>query len=110
MGPTAPPGYRLKGKVHGNTTRPIVEAPHMAIGTSRTASGKVTIVFPEARVIGHGSQQQRARPINWLKVIGHGKEPPEMPAIKQLEVTGRDRRLAALVRTRDHRMLALRAA
>jgi hypothetical protein len=39
-----------------NTIRPIAETPLMAMAISRTGSDKITIAFPEARVIEHRSQ------------------------------------------------------
>ena len=107
--PIALRGSRLKGKVHGNTIRPIAETPLMAIAISRTGSDRVTIVFPGARVIGHPSQQQHVLAINSLKVMASHNQPAQMPATNWLEITC-PARPAVPVRARDRRTLALRTA
>ena len=43
---------------------PSWKRPLCAIAISPTGSDKLTIVFPEAQVIGHRSQQQHVLPIN----------------------------------------------
>src|ERR1700751_3071495 len=83
---------RLKGKVHGNTTLLIAETPLMAIAISRTGSAKVTIAWPQVRVIGRLSQAK------------------QVPAIKQFELIRDARTVPVPVQARDSQILAHRTA
>src|SRR5690348_11416789 len=85
-------GFRLKGKVHGNTTLPIAETPLMAIAILRTGSTKVTIVWSQVRVIGRCRQAK------------------QVPAIKQFGLIRHAHMVPAPVQARDTQILAHRTA